>query len=128
MFVKDVNNELSFLVDSGSDVSIIAKRYYYKLLHKTVSHSNNPRLIAANNKPLRTFGNVQLQLDLGLARTYFFEFIIADSPYNIIGADFLSYFNLTIKLHSKELHDPYLNTTVKSISQISKFSNVSLFK
>ena len=67
-----------------------------------------------------------MQLDLGLARTYSFELIIADEPFNIIGADFLTYFNLIIKLHLKELYDPYLNTAVKSISQISKFSNVSL--
>ncbi len=49
---------------------------------------------AANNTPIRTYGEHCITLDLGFGKTFSWVFLIADARQRIIGADFLQHFDL----------------------------------
>ncbi|KAH9402130.1 hypothetical protein TYRP_016704 [Tyrophagus putrescentiae] len=97
--------------DTGSDVSVIAiknaKRY---LSSSSGHHHQHPQhyqnwLYAANGTQIRTFGQTQLNLNLGLRRAFAFNFHIAETQNNIIGADFLAQYHLCPDLHARRLLD-----------------------
>ncbi|XP_039951418.1 uncharacterized protein LOC120768714 [Bactrocera tryoni] len=69
-------------------------------------------------------------LNLGLRRQYSWKFIIADVSQAIIGADFLSHFNLAVNLRQRKLIDDVTNTSkLCSISTNKKVvSNLSYTK
>ena len=48
-------------------------------------------LFAANGSPIATFGELTLELDLGLRRSFHWRFTVADVTRPILGADFLSF-------------------------------------
>ncbi|GBO20906.1 Transposon Ty3-I Gag-Pol polyprotein [Araneus ventricosus] len=71
LFVRDRRSNLSFLVDSGADVSIIPATSQNKKKAEYL-------LYAANGTEISTYGIKMLNLDLGLRRDFQFPFIIAD--------------------------------------------------
>ncbi|XP_026481819.1 uncharacterized protein LOC113389000 [Ctenocephalides felis] len=52
---------------------------------------------------MATYGTVQLILNFGLKRNFSWKFVIADVEKPIIGADFLSIYNLLVDLRNKRL-------------------------
>ncbi len=84
LFVRDRLSGLEFLVDSGSDPSILPKSFIHQL-DIEVSYT----LRAANGSPIKTYGLSQLALDFGLSKPYVWNFIVADIDSPIIGADML---------------------------------------
>lgn len=66
------------------------------------------KLFAANGTPIKVYGEVILKLNLGLRRDFVWRFIISDVTQKIIGADFLSNFDLMVDMKRKRLVD---NTT-----------------
>ncbi|BHF68106.1 hypothetical protein SprV_0301113600 [Sparganum proliferum] len=78
-----------FLVDSGVQISIVpptpADRRF---------PSPGLRLQAANCSPNPTFGSLSFTLHVGLRRTSYWIFVIADIPHVILGSDFLVELNL----------------------------------
>ena len=84
MFIVCQRTKLRFLIDTGSEVSIIPRQ---------MNGSESALILfAANNSPIGTFGQKLLTIDLGLRREFVFPFIVADLPYTIIGADFFGSF------------------------------------
>ncbi|GBM41045.1 Transposon Ty3-I Gag-Pol polyprotein [Araneus ventricosus] len=86
LFIRDRISNISFLVDIGSDVSLIPantyqKRNYQKTKQKTLS------------------------LNFNLRRDFLWTFLIADVSIPILGADFLHYFELVPDLRNKCLRD-----------------------
>lgn len=79
--------------DSGSQVSLLPK-------HVTRTRICNQSLIlqAANSSPIRTFGYKRLSLNFWLRRSFVWQFIVADVPIAILGADAFSHYGLIIDL------------------------------
>ena len=71
-------------------------------LNKSPVHS----LSAANGTPINAYGSKLIQVSLGLRRTFWHEFILAEVNRPIIGADFLSKHGLLIDIQNKRLVDP----------------------
>ncbi|XP_057340579.1 uncharacterized protein LOC130677744 [Microplitis mediator] len=117
LFVIDLTTNTQYLVDSGSDLSV----YPYGRM-KCKPTPVGYQLHAANGSLIETFGCITLSLNLGLRREFTWRFIIADVMKPIIGADFLSHFNLLIDLNHKQLRDGStgLQTRVNSICSDAK--------
>ena len=62
-------------------------------------------LSAANGSKISTYGTKLLRVNLGLRRCFVHEFTIASVDRPIIGADFLSKFNLLVDLKNKRICD-----------------------
>ena len=88
-----------FLLDTGSDACTIP---YFK---KPISEADG-KLHCANGSVIHTFGTENLTIDLGLNKTFTFDFIKADIQQPIIGADFLDKYGLWIDIKRRKLIDP----------------------
>ena len=82
LHVFDANSRKYFLVDTGSELSILPPG-----LVKATNPNNQP-LIAANGTPIKSFGTRQMVLQLGLQK-YTWRFIVAEVTQPILGGDFL---------------------------------------
>lgn len=103
LFVTDKKNSLKFLVDTGADISILPASTFRKF------RAPDPyKLYAANGATINTYGKQIMSLDLGLRRSFVYEFIVADVTKPILGADFLGDYGLLIDISNKKLID---NTT-----------------
>lgn len=111
LFVTDRNSRVQFLIDTGSDLCVYPQSALRERRVKT-----NYELCAANGTTISTYGFVQLNINLGLRRTFSWRFIIADVTKAIIGVDFLSHFNLVVDIRNKRLIDGTTNvSTVATI-------------
>ncbi|XP_041451225.1 uncharacterized protein LOC121404894 [Drosophila obscura] len=63
---------------------------------------------------IRTFGHQDLELDLGLDRSFKWSFVVADVQSAIIGADFLAQFHLLVDIKKQRLTN---GTSISVISQ-----------
>ncbi|BHF78183.1 hypothetical protein SprV_0602129500 [Sparganum proliferum] len=70
-------------------------------------------LTAANCSIIPTFGQRSVKLDLGLRRIFGWVFIIAGISVALIGADFLTQFNLLVDLKNRRLVDSLINLRVR---------------
>ncbi|BHF80107.1 hypothetical protein SprV_0702323100 [Sparganum proliferum] len=73
-------------------------------------------LQAVNSSPIATFGFRFLSLDIGLRRLFPWIFVVAHIPCAILGADFLSVFDLLVDCRQSRLHDKTTNLTIRGIS------------
>ena len=88
-----IHHELSdyhFLVDTGAFRSILPPSRDNASMHPSSS-----QLVAANGTSIRTYGEQEVSIRLTV-RTYPWIFIIADVRHPLLGADFLSHFNLVV--------------------------------
>ncbi|XP_063993916.1 uncharacterized protein LOC135171362 [Diachasmimorpha longicaudata] len=100
LIIRDVKSTLEFLIDTGSDSSVIPSRR-----HHTRSKPAEYQLFAANGSVINTYGYVLLNPDLGLRRDFPWRFIEANVSRPIIGADFLYHYHLVPDLHEGVLID-----------------------
>lgn len=110
LYVRDVKSKSRFLVDSGADLSVFPA--------SLVKHQQQPSplvLYAVNETPIRTFGTKAISIDLGLNRSFKFDFIVAGVRKPIIGADFLKKYGLLIDIKNNCLIDPTTNRRCKGI-------------
>ncbi|VDP76989.1 unnamed protein product [Echinostoma caproni] len=87
-FVTDRNTGIRSLLDTSAQVGVIRPRLAD--LHRISTGD----LVTANRTPIKTYDERLLTLNFGIRRSLPYVFIIADLPQNIIGIDFLRYFNL----------------------------------
>lgn len=125
--VLDKNSALNFLVDTGANISVIPVN---KVSKKSIKTQCNYKLYAANNSEIKTFGTIILELNLSLRRSFKWNFVIANVSQPIIGADFLSHFNLLVDLKARRLVDKITSLSVPGpivniISSINTFNTVS---
>jgi len=90
--VTDRTSHIRFLVDSGYEVSVIPRT-----LVRQKTTLSDLTLYAANQTVIHIYGKYITQLNLDLRRNFTWPFIIADVHTAIIGADFLSKFQLPSK-------------------------------
>ena len=72
-------------------------------------------LQAVNKSSIATYGEKSLTLDIGLRRTYRWIFTIADVPFPILGADFLSSNELQVDVFRRKLLDARTNLSIHGI-------------
>lgn len=91
---------LIFLIDTGSDLSVLPKS-----CAEGSPHSASFKLYAANDTVIDTFGEKLLHLDFNLRRSFTWMFTVADVTRPILGADFLKHYGLWVDLKKKRLID-----------------------
>ncbi|KER19967.1 hypothetical protein T265_11383 [Opisthorchis viverrini] len=96
--IVDKSYGLNFLVDTGVDISIIPVS---AVSCKPIPSSFT--LTAANGSLIKIYGQRTLRLNLGLRHDFPWVFVIADVQDSIIGADFLTHFNLLVDLRQQRL-------------------------
>lgn len=100
LLIRDDTNNIRFLIDTGSDVSIVPASPKDKQ-----NPPSNFVLHAANNTSIKTYESRFLYVDLGLRRRFSWSFLVADVSTAIIGADFLSFFGLAVDLKNRRIID-----------------------
>lgn len=101
LVIQDPTTNIQFLIDSGSDVSIIPHS------NRLVTHNLSKfQLFAANGTQIKTYGSHTLTVSLGLRRPFQWSFIIADTKDAIIGADFLHHTKIIIDIGYSKIIDP----------------------
>ena len=110
-YVSDSHTNIHFLVDTGSEVSIIPPTPADR------RRSPDPlTLTAVNETAIKTYGKRSLTLNLGLRRSLPWIFIIADVKKPILGADFLRHFGLMVDLNKRKLIDTHTHLHIQGIS------------
>lgn len=105
LFVRDKNSGTCFLVDSGSDASLVAASRQELRLPVLQTFR------AANGTSINVYGRKSISVNFGLRRNFTFSFYICDVSCAILGADFLYQFNLSPDLRKKRLIDNETNFT-----------------
>ncbi|GFQ76822.1 transposon Ty3-I Gag-Pol polyprotein [Trichonephila clavata] len=100
LFIKDKSSNIAFLIDTGSDVSVLPASISEKRKGNSIQ-----QLSAANTSPINVYGKRLLTLDLNLRRVFRWPFLIASVSVPIIGADFLYHFNISPDLRNRKLLD-----------------------
>ncbi|GFW12972.1 hypothetical protein TNCV_3329041 [Trichonephila clavipes] len=99
LFIRDRRTNVTFLIDTGSDVSIIPAT-------KTQRQNNSQMtLSAANTSPIHVYTTQTLSLDLGLRRIFQWTFLVGNVSTPIIGADFLYNFRLVPDIRDSVYHE-----------------------
>lgn len=99
--VSDRTTGLSFLVDTGANVSVLPVSEF----KGSKSECSDYVLYAANGTKIATFGHKTIVLDLNLRRAFRWTFVIANVNKPIIGADFLSHYGLLVDVSHRKLLD-----------------------
>ncbi|GFR10167.1 transposon Tf2-6 polyprotein [Trichonephila clavata] len=100
LFIKDKSSNIAFLIDTGSDFSVLPASISEKRKGNSIQ-----QLSAANTSPINVYGKRLLTLDLNLRRVFRWPFLIASVSVPIIGADFLYHFNISPDLRNRKLID-----------------------
>lgn len=123
--MRDPTTNMSFLVDSGADVTVIPPT-------STVDLDNITSfpLYAANSTPITTYGTKLCRFDFGLKKCFAWRVMVAKVSTPILGADFLRHYGLTLDLRNGCLTDPstgirtYGNFNApKGITTVTTFSS-----
>lgn len=101
LFLFDKSTNLSFLVDTGADVSVLPPTAEERQQNEQTMFN----LVAANGSPIKTYGKRQISISIGLRRIFPWNFTVAEVSRPIIGADFLTFFNLLVDLKGRALID-----------------------
>ncbi|GFW17066.1 transposon Ty3-G Gag-Pol polyprotein [Trichonephila clavipes] len=109
---RDRISNVSFLVDTGSDVSLLPALEYHK------RHPPQLTLFAANSSTINVYGQKTLSLDLNVRREFIWTFLLASVKTPILGDDFLHYFELVPDLRQKCLRD--LKTKLQTTGHIKQ--------
>ena len=110
-YITDRTQGLRFLVDTGAEVSVLPAACV-----KQKCPSESLTLHAVNGTPIATYGTRSLSLNLGLRRTFRWVFIVADVEQPILGADFLSHFNLLVDMTHCRLVDTLTQFSIQGVS------------
>ena len=120
-YVSDKHTNTRFLVDTGSEVSIVPP------IPADLRHSPDPlTLIAVNNTSIHTYGKRSLTLNLGLRRSLPWIFIIADVKQPILGADLLRHFGLLVDMTNHKLIDTHTHLQVQGVLATDAFPSPSI--
>lgn len=109
--LHDKTSGLHFLVDTGSDVSIIPAT------RKDKTSAPMPFVLhAANGSEIKTYSSKFITTDLGLRRRFTWSFLVSDVSHAIIGADFLAHFGLLVDLKNRSLVDA--KTKLQAVGEV----------
>lgn len=109
LFLTDRKTKVQYLIDTGSDLCV-----YPRSLVRGPRTKTKYELFAANNTTIATYGDIQLELDLGLRRSFKWLFTVADVTKPIIGVDFLSHYKLLVDCHNHRIVDNLTSLTINA--------------
>ncbi|GBN27181.1 hypothetical protein AVEN_46572-1 [Araneus ventricosus] len=109
LFVRDRKSNVNFLIDTGSDCSLIPASRADKLSVPVQT------FLAANGTTINVYKQKLLSLDLGLRKIFVYPFYLCNIRTAIIGADFLHCFNLQPDLRNRRLNDTCTNLNAHGI-------------
>ena len=95
--VQPSNCSHKFLVDTGSIVSLLP----FNTVNSDTDNSSNTTLFAANGSQIKTAGKQNIELNIN-GKIYNWTFIIANVTNPILGADFLTHYNLLVDCKNKK--------------------------
>lgn len=111
-----------FLIDTGAEVSI---------LPATNSQRSLPPLMnlhAANATQIAVFKRQTVKLSLGFQRTFDWTFYVAEISQPILGADFLTHFNLIVDVKNHKLYDSSKLKFAKTVDAPGSSTMISTIK
>lgn len=118
LHVRDRDLGLSFLIDTGADISLLPVNRTNR------NRASELKLFAANETAIQTYGEKRLTLNLNLRRAFTWNFCIAAVPYPILGADFLNHYGLLVDLRHRKLVDPLTRISTVCTVKASPLINV----
>lgn len=94
--------KIEFIIDTGASISIIP----YELVKHLDLKPTPVSITTANGNALQIYGEVSLQLDVRkLRRSFRWTFVAANTTNPLLGADFLSNFNLLVNCRTGTIQD-----------------------
>lgn len=126
LFVYDRKNNLTFLIDTGSDLTIVPPTMSEKMMKGSGNNISDRKLFAANGTPIRIYGQRLLNIDIKLRRDFTWPCVVADVNLPIIGADFLDHFNITVNLRQRRLIDETTRLYSSCIQKSVNANDVSI--
>ncbi|XP_026470297.1 uncharacterized protein LOC113374477 [Ctenocephalides felis] len=108
----DRKSQVSYLIDTGSDVSAFPRSLLCNPNRKRIAY----QLAAENNTTIATYGTMAMVVDLGLRRDLSWNFFIADDTQPIIGVGFLSYYSLIADVKNRQITDAMTGTAQADIA------------
>ena len=125
LFIFDKSIRTSFLIDTGSAVSILPASFVNR---KNFLETTTPfiELSAANGTPITVFGRLTALVYLGLPKALRWEFIVADVNFAIIGADFLASFGLLVDLQKGRIWDRSTLVSAKGVLRDTDFAGIQV--
>ena len=126
----DPLSNITFLVDTGAAVSVIPASDITKQLPVTAN------LYAANDTTIPVYKRHTLEMELGLRRSFQWTFYVAAVSQPILGADFLTAYNLLVDVKNRRLLDtltqlstpaapvPGTSTTLSAVREGDPYSSL----
>ncbi|BHF68507.1 hypothetical protein SprV_0301154300 [Sparganum proliferum] len=110
-----------FLVETGVQISVV-------LPTPADRRSPNPglHLQAVSCSPTSTFGSPSLTLNIGLRRSFFYVFVIADVPHAILDSDFLAESDLLADCRRSQLLNRTTGLSVHDLIPFTTSCNLSV--
>ena len=121
LHIRDRNSGFVYLIDTGSDVSLLPVE---KKVKKKVSTSGI--LFAANYSRIHTYGEKKIAPNLNLRCEFPWNFHVAEVPYPIIGADLLAHYLLIPYLHDSRLVDATTNLSTAGFVRGASIFGISV--
>lgn len=122
IFVKDPESKIRFLIDSGSDVSVLPKSFASNKYSKP-----DQQFSAANGSHIDVYGTKLLKVTLGFHRTFYHSFMIANVTKPIIGVDFLGKFGILVDVKGNRIIDSNDKVAVRGIPVEGIFPTPKIF-
>lgn len=120
LFIFDKLTGISFLIDTGADISVLPPNFIESKKIKAIEN----QLFAANGTSITTFGKKTINVSVGLRRAFDWAFTVANVKVAIIGADFLVHYKLIVDLANKKLIDG--TTKIHSIGKMQLTSEYGI--
>ena len=118
LFIYDPLSKSRYLIDTGAEVSVLPATPSQKSL-PAISY-----LYAANGSKIPVYKRLTRKLDLHLRRSFEWTFYVAAVSQPILGADFLTNFNLIVDIKNRKLQDPL--TTLSTSAQVKMTESTTL--
>ena len=117
--IYDPATQTTYLVDTGSSVSLVPPS-------GTLPPLQGQSLVAANGTSIPVYGERSLTLTLSLRRNFPWIFVVAQVTRPILGADFLSHYNLLVDLRNRRLVDTETYLASRGKFSASEISHVNV--
>lgn len=119
LLVTDQTSKQQFLIDTGSDLSCFPRSFL-----KDRRTATDYELSAANETTIKTYGELPLNLNLGLRRDFIWRFVVADVALPILGSDFMAHYSLLPDCRHRRLIDSV--TGLSTPGQTAGFAQASV--